>query len=552
MNNFMGKDGFYWWQGVVEDRNDPLKIGRCRVRVLGVHTDDKGPSGIPTKDLPWATLLLPANQEERVVPPKEGSWVMGFFRDGELCQDPVILGVIPGIAEERSPNNFSVGDNQKGFFDPVDNLSVRPIDAESGFDISYKLDGVYTSRASSESTIAESNQYPKHPGEPDTHRLARNESLGGTILQWKVDNRIEDVVVNNARDIGSQVSIGTWSEPDPSEVYGAVYPFNKVMASESGHVFEFDDTRDHERIHLFHRSGTFDEMQPNGDRVMKTIGNSYRITYQDDYYLCFGTKHETFGGDKRDQFTKQKGEIVGEKRYAYCHNIDTDVVKLSDQVYVGKAHYLTVEDNDGADDQNAINVLSEKGNIRITARNEYKGEIHIKSDHEVKIDGPNQVQLISLGQINTQAVGDQTHMAGAVYKALSGSIMQLDSMQILQIQSHEYGSLKAGTTLDIAAPTINMDGESKINISGQVVQFHAPGGITMTGEGGSMQATGGNVSIDASGNIYLNCSSPVEGVSPKNPKIATFPGVPVTPAKSADHANVGDSDIVTPSTLNKG
>ena len=32
---------FVWWQGVVEDRNDPLKLGRCRVRILGYHTDNK-------------------------------------------------------------------------------------------------------------------------------------------------------------------------------------------------------------------------------------------------------------------------------------------------------------------------------------------------------------------------------------------------------------------------------------------------------------------------------------------------------------------------------
>ena len=39
--DFMGRDGFIWFAGVVEDRNDPLKLGRCRVRCLGYHTEDK-------------------------------------------------------------------------------------------------------------------------------------------------------------------------------------------------------------------------------------------------------------------------------------------------------------------------------------------------------------------------------------------------------------------------------------------------------------------------------------------------------------------------------
>ena len=37
MPEFMGTNGFVWWQGVVEDRQDPLQLGRCRVRILGWH-----------------------------------------------------------------------------------------------------------------------------------------------------------------------------------------------------------------------------------------------------------------------------------------------------------------------------------------------------------------------------------------------------------------------------------------------------------------------------------------------------------------------------------
>ena len=37
---FMGLDGFIWFVGVVEDRNDPDQLGRVRVRCLGFHTED--------------------------------------------------------------------------------------------------------------------------------------------------------------------------------------------------------------------------------------------------------------------------------------------------------------------------------------------------------------------------------------------------------------------------------------------------------------------------------------------------------------------------------
>lgn len=93
---------FYWWVGVVEDRKDPLSLGRCRVRILGYHTDDK--SQLPTTDLPWAFPLQPVTSAamngigHAPVGPVEGTWVMGFFRDGESCQDPVMMGTMGGIS----------------------------------------------------------------------------------------------------------------------------------------------------------------------------------------------------------------------------------------------------------------------------------------------------------------------------------------------------------------------------------------------------------------------------------------------------------------------
>ena len=46
-----------WYYGIVEDRNDPLKIGRVRVRVHGCHTDDK--NKISSPDLPWSHVIMP-------------------------------------------------------------------------------------------------------------------------------------------------------------------------------------------------------------------------------------------------------------------------------------------------------------------------------------------------------------------------------------------------------------------------------------------------------------------------------------------------------------
>ena len=95
MSYFMGKEGFVWWQGVVEDRHDPLFLGRCRIRILGWHTKDK--SQIPTESLPWAFPVQPITSAAQTgvgispTGPVEGTWVVGFFRDGEDGQEPVFF-----------------------------------------------------------------------------------------------------------------------------------------------------------------------------------------------------------------------------------------------------------------------------------------------------------------------------------------------------------------------------------------------------------------------------------------------------------------------------
>lgn len=106
--NFIGKDGFNWWVGVIENRDDPLKMGRVQVRIFGHHTENK--QLIPTADLPWAPCMAAPNASQSFSTPKEGDYVMGFFQDGESGQAPMIIGIYPGI--KQSPGGDS------GFQDP--------------------------------------------------------------------------------------------------------------------------------------------------------------------------------------------------------------------------------------------------------------------------------------------------------------------------------------------------------------------------------------------------------------------------------------------------
>jgi hypothetical protein len=220
---------FIWWQGIVEDVNDPLKIGRCRVRIIGYHSSNK--SDVPTSSLPWSQPIQPITSAAisgiglsptGIV---QGSWVFGFFQDGERKQIPIIFGTLAGIPQKEPLPS-------KGFNDP-DGLFLRE----------------------------------SYVGESDVNRLARNENIENTVVSTKKQNEETDIV--------SALGEEWWKEP--STPYNAEYPKNKVLETESGHIEEFDDTPGFERIHRYHKSGTFEEIHPDGSKVTKVIGSSYSI-----------------------------------------------------------------------------------------------------------------------------------------------------------------------------------------------------------------------------------------------------------------------------------
>ncbi len=230
--DFAGKAGFVWWIGVVEDRQDPLKLGRCKVRCVGWHSENK--MQLPTSGLPWATPSLPTNNPSPYSP-KEGDMVFGFFVDGENAQEPIILGVLPGIP-------LKAGNAQEAFSDgrDLDQLSSAPL------------------KPSESATL-----YPRRLDEPTTSRLARNDSdYPSTINQSKASNKAPKV--------------------EPNSYYNAKYPYNNVYESESGHALEFDDTKGAERVHLYHRSGSYVEWGPQGDRSERIQRDKFTVVIGDE------------------------------------------------------------------------------------------------------------------------------------------------------------------------------------------------------------------------------------------------------------------------------
>lgn len=231
--------GFF--RGIVEDRNDPKKLGRCRIRVFGVHTDKKDQSptdGVPTDHLPWAEPVISPLEGGMSgfglwSVPLQGSQVLVYFEEGNVMY-PRYLGSLPGKPEESSKGKGSMG-----FYDPEEKY---PIDTKSP------------------------PHNPNQKNDNDMHKLATGDGLDDTIVKSKKDKK--DKSIKTATN-------SQWDEPDP--YYNAKYPDNIVFSTHSGITIELDNTDGQERIHIYHPSNSYIEIGPQGDIVIRNAKDKFEI-----------------------------------------------------------------------------------------------------------------------------------------------------------------------------------------------------------------------------------------------------------------------------------
>ena len=267
----MGKMGFQWFVGVVEDRNDPQKVGRVRVRCLGYHTPDKGK--LPTADLPWATVMNPITSAtvsgvgQTPLGMVEGTWVVGFLMDGADAQQPTIIGTLPGV-----PDKLPAG---LGFEDPNKNFPK------------YKETDV------NRLAVGDEN----NPHKTITLRKADRTTNIGNADFYATDMPLIDsdgasAQQNLAEDDGTEFS-------EPEIPYGAKYPHNHVYESEAGHIKEYDDTPNKERIHERHSTGTGYEIDEFGTKVQRVKKDNYQLISGDHFELIKGTSNVTINKGSR-------------------------------------------------------------------------------------------------------------------------------------------------------------------------------------------------------------------------------------------------------------
>jgi len=396
-NYFMGQDGFVWFTGVVENRNDPAKLGRVQVRCIGYHTEDL--LEIPSADLPWAHVMHPVtdpsmqglgNSPSFLT---EGTWVVGFFRDAQEKQQPVIMGSLPGVPA-------SAADTSKGFNDP---------------------NGKYPG------TITHSNHTT---GESDVSRLARGSDgeTHSSLMNRRIARltSIPTATKPNLKGTSTQLTSddtrGSFDEPhargveDTGTATGQ-YPFNHVHESESGHIIEIDDTPGGERLHRQHKSGTYEEIVADGTKTVKVVGSNYELIAGSSNVQIKGDVNLTIDGTKRELI---RGDYILEVVGNYTRKIGAN-----EQVKIGASGAGNLEEQikgnhgfniansvigqigSGADADNKNHILSIGGNQATTVGGALAytvgDRVTIRSSDNIMIHGNKRVALVSINNIDIVA-----------------------------------------------------------------------------------------------------------------------------------------------------
>jgi len=190
-------------------------------------------------------------------------------------------------------------------------------------------------------------KYPLYLNEPDTNKLARHEDIKKTIV-YKKELAREKAVLTAAGKTWDQAHIP----------YNASYPYNHVFMTESGHIMEFDDTQYSERVHIYHKSGTFTEIDANGTQVNRIVGDNYEILERNGHVYIKGTMDVTIDGDHNVKVNNAMNlEVVGNVNMKVTGNMNVDVAGT----YNLKASGINLETHTGPmniKSANSVNVQS--------------------------------------------------------------------------------------------------------------------------------------------------------------------------------------------------
>jgi hypothetical protein len=128
------------------------------------------------------------------------------------------------------------------------------------------------------------------------------------------------------------------------------YPYNHIKETEAGHIKEYDDTPGAERIMEYHKAGTFYEVDSDGTKVTRVVGNNYEIIAGTEFVNIKGTCNLTIDqncntyikGNWNIQVDGNKTEVIKGSRNTMIYSTDSLNIAAARSKIVGAAETNTI------------------------------------------------------------------------------------------------------------------------------------------------------------------------------------------------------------------
>lgn len=312
---------------------------------------------------------------------------------------------------------------------------------------------------------------PGHQNKPDTNPLATGVNSShirpnpaSTAGDSSEMSRGASPAARNAtrkRDVKMAGRNGTsWSQPESP--YAARYPYNKVFGSESGHALELDDTPGAERLNWAHRSGTFDEIGPDGTKVTKIVGDGYTIYDKDGYIMIEGQANVHVAGACNVFIAGDTNLTMHGKASIDIHNdLDLNVgghiaVTAGKGIFVRNQGIFSLDNVGDIEMRGKGNMTQEVvGTYNITTTAGYN--MSSKADSHVKV----------LGVTYTTSKGDMNFCTDAIFKAKAAGDINLKTAAVMKQESASDFNIKSGGILnEESAGATNVKSGAAVNVDG--------------------------------------------------------------------------------------
>jgi hypothetical protein len=288
-------DSFRWFVGRVADIKDPMRLGRVKVRMIHDQTGELGTQsnnfGITDEDLLWAwpiSAIQSASLHWRKIRDVElegfevpdwidavglsptgtavGTYVYGFYLDGHEQNIPLIFGSYHKMSRHPEP--------------PTDETTGKML----------QIDEIESKLYSDIAALARGNYFDE-----ETLAFVNGQSLPKTPYSKGKSEKLKGIV------------------DEPESAYKAEYPYNTTYTTKSGHAIELDDTPSHERLHIWHKSGSYEEIAnkpaENGEREIK--GRRVLKTKDDSFEVVDRNKNVLIGNNHNVEIANNETIFVG-------------------------------------------------------------------------------------------------------------------------------------------------------------------------------------------------------------------------------------------------